>query len=301
MDLDIENRDESLLFKFYPININLSRSLVNSEIWFSALNKLNDPFEVQFEMERMDELPTDEFLFDWYQTRSSFKHSVHKTKRLIESIKRNPSQFYKDLKTDLKICYFNKLKVACFSLIYNEILMWSHYADEHKGICLVFNKVILNGDDSYKKSHLEVDFVKAKKVLYGFPEKLRVSFKKEEFKLPIKNLEGSIFKKLKCWKYEKEYRILYKDTFSTIANGINLNFNKKALRGIIFGEKWLNADISLIHSILTKSGYVDSDFVWGASRIVPTSGKLVTTSKKGIIDLYEITYDRNKWLFQPFN
>lgn len=295
-NIDIANNDESLLFKFSQINYNLIRLLVNSEIWFSALNKLNDPFEVQFEMEWMEELPSDEFLSDWYQTRSTFKHSVHKTKRLIETIRRNPSQFYKDLKTDLKICHFNKLKVASFSLIYNEVLMWSHYADEHKGICLIFDKDLLNGDNSYKESHLVVDFVKAKKVIYGLPEKLKVRFENEVSKLPIKYLNSSIFKKLKCWKYEKEYRILYKDTFSTNLNGINLNFNKKALRGIIFGEKCMNADVRLIHSILKSYDYLDSDFLWGAGRIVPSTGKLICIQDFGLIDSEDFIRKRNKWL-----
>ena len=64
--MEIQNLDESLLFKFTPINFNLIKLLINSEIWFSSLYKLNDPFEVEFEMERMKELPNDEFLMEWY-------------------------------------------------------------------------------------------------------------------------------------------------------------------------------------------------------------------------------------------
>jgi len=34
---------------------------------------------------------------------------------------------------------FQEFGVACFSRIWNNVLMWSHYGDKHKGICLGFD------------------------------------------------------------------------------------------------------------------------------------------------------------------
>lgn len=294
--MDIQNIDESLLFKFTPINFNLIRLLVNSEIWFSSPYMLNDPFEVEFEMERMKELPTDDFLMEWYLKKSSFKHTENETKWRIEKIKKNPSLFYKDLKTDLQIQYHNRLKVSCFSLVFNEILLWSHYADEHKGICLIFDRDIIIQDSMAYGSHSSLDFVGAQKVKYCALKKLIVHFDKKEFRLPIRNLKTSNFKKLKCWRYEKEFRIIYRDVFSTIPNGMASTFPKKALRGVIFGEKCSNNDIELVYSILDKFEYIDSSFILGASKIVPSTGKLVTTQKLGQIDIEDFIWIRYNWV-----
>ena len=235
---------------------------------------------------------------EWYLKNSSFKYSENHAKWLVNKIKKDSSLFYKDLKTDLRIQYHNKLKVACFSLIYDEILLWSHYADEHKGICLIFDKDILIGDAKNGESHPSLDFVNAQNVRYGFPQKLKVKFEQEKFRLPIKNLGASNFKKLKCWKYEKEYRIVYKDVFDTIPNGIGSAFTKKALRGVIFGEKCLNSDIGLLHSILYKFEYIDSNFIWGASKIVPSTGKLISIQEFGEILIEDFLIKRNGWLYR---
>lgn len=295
--MEIQNSDESLLFKFTPINLNLIKLLINSEIWFSSLYKLNDPFEIEFAMERMNELPNDEFLMEWYLNKSSYKHNENKAKWLINKIKKDSSLFYKDLKNDLRIQYHNKLKVACFSLIYNEILLWSHYADEHKGICLIFDKDILIVDAKNEMSHPRLDFVNAQNVKYGFPQKLKVKFEHEKFRLPIRNLRASNFKKLKCWRYEKEYRIVYKDVFDTIPNGISSAFTKKALRGVMFGEKCSIDDIRLVYSILDKYEYVDSNFSWGASKIAPSTGKLISIQEYGEILVEDFIWRRNEWLY----
>lgn len=238
------------------------------------------------------------YLVEWYLKKSSFKHSENNAKWLINKIKKDSSIFYKDLKTDLRIQYHNKLKVACFSLIYDEILLWSHYADEHKGICLIFDKDILIEDAKNDEAHPSLDFVNAQNVKYGLPQKLKVKFERENFRFPIKNLKASNFKKLKCWKYEKEFRIVYKDVFSSIPNGIGSAFTRKALRGIIFGEKCLNSDIELLYSILNKFEYLDSNFIWGASKIVPSTGKLISRQEFGEILIEDFIWKRNGWLYR---
>jgi hypothetical protein len=301
MDLDIENKNESLLFKFTPININLIRLLVNSEIWFSALDKLNDPFEGQFEIEKM-ELPSDEILTVFYQNSNSFSYSSEKTIERIEIIKENPAKFYEDIRTYLRKIFLNRRKIACFSLIYDEILMWSHYANEHKGICLIFDKELLISDDFFRKSNFGLDSLEDGKVLYKRRDNLKVNFDQNEIlRVVIENFDELVIKKLDCWEYEKEYRIIATEKFSKASDGINFKFNKKALRGVIFGERSTYVDIKLMYSILTTYGYVDLDFLWGASRIVTTTGKLVTIKEYGLIPIEEFIGKRNNWLFQSFN
>lgn len=296
--MDIQNKDKSMLFKFMPINLNLIRLLVNSEIWFSSLAKLNDPFEREFELERMNELPKDEFLIDWYQNISSFKYDNYRIKRLLERLKKDPSQFYKDLKTDVRVKYHSKLKIACFSLIYNEILLWSHYADEHRGVSLIFSRDTLVNSAKQEINHLDMDFVEAKNVRYGRSKKLNVTFNEADYSLPIRNLQSSIFRKLTCWKYEKEFRILCRNTFTKTQEGYGSKFTKDSLKGIIFGERCSTDDVALVYSVLNKFDYVDSDFFWGVSKIVPSTGKLTSIKMLGQISFDELNLNRTEWLYR---
>ena len=296
--MDIQNKDKSLLFKFMPINLNLIRLLVNSEIWFSSLPKLNDPFEIEFELERMNELPKDEFLIDWYQNLSSFKYDSNKINRLLDRLKKDPSQFYKDLKTDVRVKYHSKLKIACFSLIYNEILLWSHYADDHRGVSLVFSKDTLVDSVGQENNHFDMDFIEARNVRYRQSKKLNVIFNEAEYTLPIRNLQSSIFGKLTCWKYEKEFRILCKNTFTKTQEGYGSKFSKDSLKGVIFGERCSTTDVALVYSLINKFEYVDANFFLGVSKIVPSTGKLTSIQLVGQISFDELNLNRIEWLYR---
>lgn len=294
--MDLENSNENLLFKFTSVNLNLFRMIVNSELWFSSFSKLNDPFEGQYVVEEM-KLPSDEALKVFYKHDSHYQNSDFKIDRRIKVVKANINLFYSDLNSYLKKEYFQKFKVACFSRVYDEILLWSHYADEHKGICLIFDKeALLNG---LKES--TTDEMESSRVDYDTMKKLQVSFTdKEPYKIRIENDEDVIFRKLECWGYEKEFRIYFKKEFSSEQNINTSTFDKKALRGIIFGERCSTEDIRLLVSTLKTSGYIDNEFILGASRIVPSTGKLVSIQVEGEKGFEDFFFKRSKWLSQYF-
>lgn len=292
----LDNKEEKLLFKFSPINVNSIKLLINSQIWFSSFDKLNDPFEGQFEIESM-ELPNDEMLFEFYE-KGKFNFSFDGIKDRIKDIKINPNYFYKDIKLELRRTHFKRWRIACFSQISDEILMWSHYADEHKGICLIFDKEKLINNELLRMAHFNVKDFDYDSVSYDKKERLKVKFaKKENYIMHLSNARELSFTKLKCWEYESEYRILLKENPITESNGILGKFNMKALKGIIFGEKTTNEDIITIHSILTKYEYVNSDFIWGAYKIAPSTGKMESMEIYGEITDMELIMRRNRWLF----
>ena len=85
--------------------------------------------------------------------------------------------------------------LICMSKYWNEPLMWSHYADRHRGICLGF-------DVSAQCNRVE--YIK---------ERLPISPLKESWRDPptpenIREIRDSLFYKFKAWGYEEEYRLL---------------------------------------------------------------------------------------------
>ena len=111
------------------------------------------------------------------------------------------------------------LRISCFTEINNNILMWSHYADSHKGLVLEF-------------STEHVPFAKA------IPIQYKSHLSQEEY--PDLFDSNHLFPwyefKGEPWAYEKEWRIINHGSAST------LPYPSEALKRVIFG---INTDASI--------------------------------------------------------
>jgi len=102
----------------------------------------------------------------------------------------------------------NKIRVFCSSPDNKDILMWSYYAEQHKGYCIEYSKekiieelakipncTCILGKVSY-------DFIRPNYHLYT-----------NDIKTSIRQFINCTFTKAKIWEHEKEYRIvLFLDT-----------------------------------------------------------------------------------------
>jgi len=135
---------EGRLFKYMKINNYTRNNLINNELFFNNPEDFNDPFDSKIEVEFKGTIK------DWYYWASLRKNIDKKVidkwredEILIEVgngiFEINPTKNDKILKDVTKFRY----KICCFSETKLSILMWSHYADSHKGICLCFKTHIL--------------------------------------------------------------------------------------------------------------------------------------------------------------
>lgn len=139
-------------------------------------------------------------------------------------------------------------RVCCFSETDDNILMWSHYADSHQGICLRFrsNKAL----DGYFLT------------LNSTSETSPIPFIKIEYKEdlpPIANMfdenrDESLVKflltKYSDWKYEKEYRMLL---FENELEGGTIRYEKEDLEGITFGLKMKAENVERIYNTIDEN------------------------------------------------
>jgi len=112
----------------------------------------------------------------------------------------------------------NSLGVLCFSSTNSNILLWSHYADNHKGICFQYDSTV-RPVKNWKK-------FKFHKVLYRNERNIDVlnrGFTNSFFDL--------LTTKSTDWEYEQEYRLI-----SIKGPGLQKN-TMKSLTGIIFGAR----------------------------------------------------------------
>ena len=109
-----------------------------------------------------------------------------------------------------------EMGIFCLSEAPDIILLWSHYADFHKGVCLRFD--ILKDMDTFL-SPIKVDYNNE------YPRVKYIS----QYINNDPNLADALWHKAKDWEYEKEYRVI-KPNFKGLKE-----FRKEAMTGIIFG------------------------------------------------------------------
>lgn len=205
----------SKFFKYCRINEHSIDSIKNSTLWFSTSEGLNDPFDMKFKFsESFMKTKVFEAVTDQFQKFSSIYE--HEGKPLtydifIDSINEmlEDKIFMEYQMAKIRASY--KFSICCFSTAPENNLMWSHYADSHKGICLIYD---FKYEPIVLQSLWPVNYTSEYPVIDNFDDFVNVG----------------IFRKSLDWNYENEWR-------ATKIHSGTLAINSMCLRGIIFGSK----------------------------------------------------------------
>lgn len=211
------------LYKYQSINKFTISSLIYRGLWAAKPLSFNDPFEF-----RLKELK---------------KNDIDKLKNLSEIRNENPhldklSDF--EFAERYKIEIQNKINgygVICYTETNDNILMWSHYADNHYGMCLGFEFEDLNESGIYKVNY---------ETLY--PE---LDFEKIWHK---EGMAKIFWTKSKDWAYENEWRKITIDSNKIVPYA-------GRLIEVIFGYRTSEEDKILIKEILKEETikYLNAD------------------------------------------
>jgi len=234
-----------MLYKYRSFNNHGLQILTNSEIYFSSPEELNDPLECQFkrlpvEKEIKRRLTEEELLL--FNKLSEKLYSERDTGNLvpifqaIENISKQAGIF--------SLCQTNE-----------DPLMWSHYADGHRGFCIGFNSSYF--EDLIANSWQEfsivggsgVDYSAHPKYLDVIIEYIKNCHKKRNQALDdlIKQALISVINtKSDKWRYELEYRMV------RFSNGL-LKIAPEAIKEIIIGQKMSASDKTMLFSILENA------------------------------------------------
>lgn len=173
-------------------------------------------------------------------------------------------------------------KVCCFSGKDNNILMWSHYADSHQGICLRFRskkdwdnelgEYYLEFDSRDNSLPLQLAVEHPFRNMFNKKKFLEVTYKNKDEICPIVNYfdTDSDLKITKCllnkfidWRYEEEYRMMItRDdvnkgllSYDEFEKGL-LEYQKEDLEGIVVGMKITYENVKLVYENVKKN-YMD--------------------------------------------
>jgi hypothetical protein len=227
------------LHKFYNFNTNSLSVLVRNTVWFSKPATLNDPFDIDID-----------FAYD--MTPSGFNHMIQVLKmqagisqdradllrRLEQEI---PDQKALHEMTQAMSAKFREDRkdwgVFCLCESYKNILMWSHYADKHKGFCVRFAR---NADNRLG----DIEYTRPISYSYEYPSADPYSAEGLE-----RIYDELFFSKANCWEYEREWRMLNDKgnielplaefaTISGVVFGLNMpTSHRETLRRILSDRK----------------------------------------------------------------
>lgn len=112
-------------------------NIIQEQIWLSTPTEFNDPYDSMINID-VDQM-LKKYLEGNKEIISEYNRLAGKDKKKARHyIEKEKAKLQKGMDKDLEILR-KSFGIACFSEIYDSLLMWSHYADYHRGICLEYN------------------------------------------------------------------------------------------------------------------------------------------------------------------
>ena len=223
------------LYKYRVINGYTFDLLENSSIYHSHKDSFNDPFDginsfkLNFNQEDIVE----------FVNASLSQQNQDKRDGLINFFIKNPAKFEEDIR-NIAIRKIQNYGIACFTTKPNDLLMWSHYGDQHKGLCLELEfaeEIELMKNNKIDIENFNMFYIR--KVSYT--EKFPII----DIKDIVKDRFSPIYHKEKRWEYENEFRSIRPRVGSYI-------FDRTCLKSIYFGVRTDVKDIDKVKDIVNR-------------------------------------------------
>lgn len=213
-------------YKFRTCNKYLFQSLINESIGLTSPGYFNDPFDSPI----LELLNNDEEF-------SQYIRQAYNDCLKVSCFSSNIKLPREDEKTHQIINKEEKLKGALPEYL-NE-LMWAHYADSHKGVCIKYHF-----PNSFTKFVHNNDIITCffNDVIYSDSDISQYS-KKDRI-----NMKDAFFLKGKQWEYENELRFLYFDVNGR--EGYKVIKAENCIEAVYFGLRCSEEDKTTIMNIL---------------------------------------------------
>lgn len=257
-----------LSYKYRAINKYSLETLENDTVYFSQYTDFNDPFELSTpfpNLARMYSNASEQL--DILHKKGFFSAAnYYELKNICERIVKNGNP---ELDKTHKTIREKMAKTGIYSLskVNNEILMWSHYADNHRGFCIGFENLHLNTAPqvkqlpvNYKTTFTDLSdptiiinyYVNVFHNFVHLPDKAW-NAKREKLAKVVKHIDDQrggisvLTDKYEKWAYEQEIRLIDERNF-----GLK-QFNPRCMKSITFGLRTNQQEINNIIDICKKN------------------------------------------------
>jgi hypothetical protein len=212
---------------------------------FSSPDEFNDPFDCRVSIKKGS---TIEELIKWCKKK---KLSESEIRTIVERIQSNEINI--DIPFPDSIKQSKEHRILCMTSDCRNILMWSHYGNNHTGLCLGFKTYLGLGSQllKFNQGDLNIDlsmegYLPIKAIEYSIQMPKPFDFYNDD------NIRFIEFLRTKSedWKYESEYRILMRKY--AIKNKL-VHYGKNELCEVIFGCKTKTSDMAYIKRMLKNN------------------------------------------------
>lgn len=210
--------EEKELYKYLSLGDNPSfvKNIIRDHtIKFSAPNEFNDPFECMSIIG----------ITSFNSTKKKLEEltNISKIKYPNEKLLRAYDEIVKISLDSFRNKSLSKFGILSLSGTWDNILMWAHYSNKHKGIILIFQ---FYKDDRFYDYMMKVQYKKG------------ITYFEVEHQNCAKKIWESFSTKDPVWKYENEYRVIHAPSSIDLHDGNGITpFPKKLLKGLIFGYR----------------------------------------------------------------
>jgi hypothetical protein len=227
-----------IVYKYTRIE-NFERMISNSSILFKNPSLFNDPYDCYLDLISFEKVPLNfrQNIIDRFRPFLSDTKVTEIIKQLETKSDIEITKIFRDEAFPIEQ---SALAVTCFSEKNDNLLMWSHYSDSHRGICLGFDlqKLYLN----FKKYHPALIKVK-------YTDQLeRIDYFSEKKKAIINWFRI----KSDSWSYEKEVRIVLTNLKMDPTKHIAIPFDTETINSIYLGTNIKPGDENTIRLLAFK-------------------------------------------------
>lgn len=182
----------SHLYKYQRLTAHSLASVLNDTVWLSKPTAFNDPFDCAITLsEEKFEESRNHAVAGIAQKQGI---SSEKLVQFNEEFFKDDLAAYEQLRTSLR-SELQTIGILSLSAIPDHILMWSHYADHHKGFCIEYD---CSEGTQLKKLATQVTYAEE---IPLFSSADIADGKTSSF------IDVAIFTKAAQWKYEQEWRL----------------------------------------------------------------------------------------------
>lgn len=234
------NTKPEKLYKYVSLDV-LKIILKDHTLKFSAPSDFNDPFDCDIDLVDFDFADKTDPQVDQEINKLKIQYKYNQE----FNSKVNDERFWNELYKGGQIQRIKSSRICCFSLQNDIVLMWSHYADKHNGVCLEFDNTLGNrfvdlADNDIAEG--EVGYAAHEKINYVSMNRPYAFYK-------------LFLSKAESWAHEREFRLILMNNKPEIQK-----FNPLFLTSIYFGIKFNEDQINLFLSKINLSEFEHLQF-----------------------------------------
>jgi Protein of unknown function (DUF2971) len=215
------------LFRYRTLSAYSLADLINGTMWFAKPDTFNDPFDCALTLDREKLSDSIQHVVDALVERGTLTGQPPPE---AYAAKPEDAIAYERVRALVRSATAN-LGLCCLSATCRSILLWSHYANNHKGFCVQYSFAEGTALSS-----------EAEPVIYS-AKMPRLSIADLAPKNRDKTIELLWRAKAPCWRYEKEWRVLAPE-------GNKSYPARSPVVSVIFGARMSAADRTLLATAL---------------------------------------------------